>query len=154
MVRIRRFGIVRTANMAAALYAFISLIFVGLFGLFALLGVAVAPNGSAGTVGAGVLGLVIVGLVVVLVYAVVGWVFTAIACALYNVVAGWVGGIEVQVETTTPMGPGGGYPAYGYPTYPAPGGYPAPYGYPAPGQTGPAPAPWGGGSMPPPAPGR
>ena len=31
MVRIRRFGIVRTANMVAALYAFIALIFLAFF---------------------------------------------------------------------------------------------------------------------------
>ena len=38
MVRIRRFGIVHTATMVAALYAFIALIFFAFFALLALLG--------------------------------------------------------------------------------------------------------------------
>ena len=59
MVRIRRFGIVRTATMVAALYAFIALIFFAFFALLALLGAfvgtAAAPNGSpaAGPRGSG-----------------------------------------------------------------------------------------------------
>ncbi len=152
MVRIRRFGIVHTANMVAALYAFIALIFAAFFALFGVLGVAVAPRGSAvsNQLGAGIVGVLILAVVLVLFYAVVGWVFTAIACAIYNVVAGWFGGIEVQIESSAPAAPGGGYPAYGYPAgygYPAPGGQ-----YPAPGPGGPAPS--GGGNLPPPAPGR
>jgi hypothetical protein len=31
-------------------------------------------------------------------YGVCGFVFTAIACAIYNVVAGLVGGIEVELD--------------------------------------------------------
>ncbi len=91
------------------------------------------------------MGLVIFGILAVLFYGAIGWVFTAIACALYNFVAGWVGGIEIQVESTTPGPPAGGYPAYGYAPYPAPGPYPAPA------QPGGPPAPWGGPVPPPPA---
>jgi hypothetical protein len=46
-----------------------------------------------------------IGVFVVLFYGILGWVFTAIACAVYNIVAGWVGGIEVQVEQVTPPTP-------------------------------------------------
>jgi hypothetical protein len=155
MVRIRRFGIVHTANMVAALYAFIALIFAAFFALFGALGVAIAPRGSevSSQLGAGIVGILIVAVLLVVFYAVVGWVFTAVACAIYNVVAGWFGGIEVQIESSTPVGPAGGYPAYGYPA-PYPARYPAPGGYPAPAQPGTPPAPWGGGTTPPPAPGR
>jgi hypothetical protein len=31
-------------------------------------------------------------------YGVMGFIFTAIACAIYNFVAGFVGGIEVELE--------------------------------------------------------
>jgi hypothetical protein len=34
-------------------------------------------------------------------YGICGFIFTAIGCALYNWVAGMVGGIEVQLDTTT-----------------------------------------------------
>jgi hypothetical protein len=96
------------------------------------------------------------GLLLTVFYTIFGWIFTAIACALYNGVAGRVGGIEIQIESTTPGAPGGGYPAYGYPTYGVPAPYPAPVQYPAPGQypapvqPGGPPAPWGGGQVPPP----
>ena len=148
MVRIRRFGIIRTANMVAALYAFIALFFAAFIVLFGALGVAIGPRGTIDSqVGAGIVGVLILALFVVAFYAIVGWVFTAIACAIYNLVAGWVGGVEIQLEST-PGGPGGGY-AYGYPAaYGAPGAYPG--SYPAPAQ----PAPSGGGNLPPPAPGR
>ena len=149
MVRIRRFGIVRTATTVAALYAVIALVFVILFGLIALAGVAVVPDSSRTAIGAGIAGVLIFAVIVVLFYAVIGWIFTAIACALYNFVAGFAGGIEIQVESTTPGAPGGGYPAYGYPAYGAPRGYPAPGQYPAPAQPGGPTAPWGGGPPPP-----
>ena len=119
-----------------------------MFGLIGLAGVAVVPASSRPAIGAGVAGLLVFGLIVVVFYAVIGWIFTAIACALYNVVAGFVGGIEIQVESTTPGAPGGGYPAYGYPTYGARSPYPAPVPYPT--QPGGPPAPWGGGQVPPP----
>jgi hypothetical protein len=31
-------------------------------------------------------------------YGVCGFIFTAIGCAIYNVVAGWVGGVEVELD--------------------------------------------------------
>ena len=155
MVRIRRFGIIRTANMVAALYAFIALFFAALLVLFGALGVAIGPRGTAidSQVGAGIVGVLILALFVVAFYAIIGWVFTAIACAIYNFVAGWFGGVEIQLESTMPVAPGGGYPAYGFPAgYGAPGAYPGPATYPAPAQPAqPAPS---GGNLPPPAPGR
>ena len=155
MVRIRRFGIIRTANMVAALYAFIALIFFGFIAVFALLGFAIGAGNNtspASTFGTGIVGILLFGLVVIAFYAIIGWIFTAIACAIYNLIAGWVGGVEIQLESP----PGGGYPGYGYPAaYGAPGGYPAPGAYPNPGTyPAPGPAPVGGGNLPPPAPGR
>jgi hypothetical protein len=49
--------------------------------------------------------VLVFGLVAAAVYGVLGWVFTAFACALYNIAAGWVGGIEVQVEPVAPPPP-------------------------------------------------
>ena len=98
MYRIRRFGIVKTATTVAALYmAAIVIIFVPI----ALLAIAFgsgASGNSSGAIGA-VIGL---GVVAVLGYGLVGWIFTALACALYNLVAGWTGGFEIQLETVAP----------------------------------------------------
>jgi hypothetical protein len=76
-----------------------------------------------------VAGVLIFGLLATVFYAAIGWVMTAIACALYNLVAGWVGGIEVEIEGLPPSGPGYGSPyspgypvtGYGSPGYGSPG---------------------------------
>jgi hypothetical protein len=100
MYRIQRFGVVRTATVVAVLYALIfGIILVPLVLLGALVG-ATSDQPFLGGVG------LLVGLIVVLFvaafYAAVGWVFTALACLLYNLAARWVGGIEVAVQVVPP----------------------------------------------------
>jgi hypothetical protein len=51
------------------------------------------------------LSLLLVAIVAALVYGLIGWVFTAVLCLLYNLVAGWVGGIEVEVDRVEPPAP-------------------------------------------------
>jgi len=63
----------------------------------------------------GGLGVLAFGALIALFYGAIGWIFTAIACALYNLVAGWTGGIEIQIESVAPppapsWGPAGGSP--------------------------------------------
>jgi len=135
MVRIRRFGIVRTATVAAVMYAVAVIVVTLLVGLpFALLaGFGAHGNGAAVAVlGGGAVGLLLAGLLGALAYAVMGWIVTAVACALYNVAAGWVGGIEVQLEGAGGPGapgwaaPRGYYPqaqGYGQGYYPQAQGY-------------------------------
>ena len=36
-----------------------------------------------------------------IIYGVAGFIFTAIGCVIYNVVASRVGGIEIQMDETT-----------------------------------------------------
>ncbi len=159
MVRIRRFGIVRTATVAAVLYAVITLVVFLIIGVPLALLAAAAPGRIGPAFGAGVAGVLIVGLLAIVFYAAVGWVMTAIACALYNLVAGWVGGIEVEIEGLPPSGPGygspyspgyqvtgygspSGGPGYGTPGAGVPGaGAPAPPGTYPPGQRGSGPPP-------------
>jgi hypothetical protein len=98
MYRIRRFGIMKTATVVAVMYMLIVTVFVVPFILLALVA---APSQGTGTAG-GVGGILLLGFVAIFVYGLFGWVFTAIAAAVYNLAAGWVGGIEVQVETVAP----------------------------------------------------
>lgn len=122
MFRIRRFGVIRTANVAAFLYVvLIAVIFVPVAVLVAL----VAPNNGSGSLG--VVAILLVGLLIAGFYGVIGWVFTAIACLLYNFAAGVVGGIEVQLEAVPPPTPA---PVWGAPPA-APAGPPPPAGTPA-----------------------
>ena len=84
--RIRRFSIAQTAKVIGVLYALMGLIFVPFF----LIAGMFAPKEAGFGVG--------FALLLPVLYGVGGFIFTAIGCALYNWVAGMVGGIEVQLD--------------------------------------------------------
>lgn len=93
---IRRIGPLSCAKIAGTLYAAMGLIIGAFFSIAAIVGgFAAADSGEA--VFAAIFG---VGAVVLLplFYGVLGFVTTLIAAWLYNVVAGVVGGIEIQTQ--------------------------------------------------------
>jgi len=96
MYTIRRFSVMKTATVVAVMYVVIVAIFIVPFGIL-----AIAFGGGDSGAGAGV-SVLVFGLFAALLYGVFGWIFTAIACAIYNLAAGWVGGIEVQVDQAAP----------------------------------------------------
>jgi hypothetical protein len=100
MFRIRRFSVIKTSNVVALIYMIIVAIFAVPFGLL----VAIAGVGSNQVQG-GAVGGIAFALIAILGYGLFGWIFTAIGCLIYNLAAGWVGGIEVQVEAVAPPPP-------------------------------------------------
>ena len=86
MAQIRRFGVGQTAKVVGVLYALIGVVLVP----FILIAAMYSPNKSG--LGPGV------ALALHIIYGVAGFVFTAIGCAIYNFVAGLVGGIEVELD--------------------------------------------------------
>ena len=82
--RIRRFGIAQTAKVVGVLYTLMGLLFAPFF----LLGAMFAPEEAGIGIGFAI--------AMPILYGVGGFVFTAIGCAIYNLVAGWVGGIEIH----------------------------------------------------------
>lgn len=97
MYRISRFGVVKTATMVALIYVIVVAIF------FVPAAIIVLALGRSNGVAAG--GVLIGGVLIAIVYAALGWIFTAIGCAIYNVAARWVGGIEVQLQPVAPPPP-------------------------------------------------
>ena len=83
--RIRRFGIQSTALTVGTLYFLLALVLIPIFYL--------ATRGAA----TGALPPVMI-LLIPFLYAVVGYVGTVIGCWLYNIVAGWSGGIAFTLE--------------------------------------------------------
>jgi hypothetical protein len=83
--QIRRFGVGQTAKVVAVLYALMGVVVLPIF----LVASMISPR-QAGF-GAGF------ALALPILYGVLGFVFTAIGCAIYNFVAGLVGGIEVEL---------------------------------------------------------
>lgn len=112
LFRIRRFGVVRTANLAAALYFLVTLIF---FVPFIVIGFLAMPAGSPSGAMPGTAGFdfrplgIALAIIVPLLYALFGWIATALACLMYNLVARFTGGIEF--ELTQPAPPAGSAPA-------------------------------------------
>jgi len=86
--QLRRFSIAQTAKVLGLLYGLMGLIFVPFF----LLAVMFSPTDT----GFGV-GLIVL---LPLLYGLCGFIFTAIGCALYNWVAGMVGGIEIELDAS------------------------------------------------------
>jgi hypothetical protein len=87
--QIKRFSIGQSAKFLAVLYALFGLIFTPFFLLVDMF----APEGTAG------FGTMFA-LAMPIIYGVMGIVGGAIGAALYNLVAGWVGGIEVEIAET------------------------------------------------------
>lgn len=109
MTRIRRFGVVKTATVAAVLYFLISLLFFGIVAIFVLIAGTQfinvpsnqIPGGMFGAT-AGAMGVLLAGVIFAALYGVLGWIFTAIGCLFYNLVAGFTGGVEFQLELVPP----------------------------------------------------
>jgi hypothetical protein len=146
MVRIRRFGVVRTSNVVALWTLVVGLI------IFIPVAVILAAAGditttdqfgnkftfNGGTAIAGIL----IGIVF---YAGFLWIFTAIGLLIYNLVAGLTGGVEIELFQPAPPAYAAG-PAWGQPPSAPPSGYGTPTGYQQPPSGGYQP------SAPPPAP--
>ena len=85
--RLSSFSVGQTAKVLGVLYGLMGLIFVPFFLLVAMF----SPQ-REGDLGIGF------ALALPVLYGVMGFVFTAIGCALYNWVAGMVGGIEIKLD--------------------------------------------------------
>ena len=98
MVKIKKFDPLSVGKVLAVLYALMGIIMGGVFTLFALIGF-----GASAAYGADMpffIPLFGIGAVLFLpiMYGVAGFVFGVITALLYNLVAAWVGGIEVETS--------------------------------------------------------
>jgi hypothetical protein len=88
VAQIRRFGVGQTAKVVGVLYALIGVVLVP----FVLIAAMYSPNKPGFGPG--------FALAIPIMYGILGFIFTAIGCAIYNFVAGLVGGIEVELDGT------------------------------------------------------
>lgn len=93
---IRRIGPMSIARLSGMLYAVMGLVFGGIISLIALAG-GFASGSDGATQFGGLFGVAAV-LVLPICYGLLGFVATLIAAWLYNVAAGVVGGIEVDIS--------------------------------------------------------
>ena len=95
MKRVKKFGILQTAKVAAIMYFILAFIILLPFGLIS------SMIGHQAFPGMPFTGLKMF-LILPFIYGAFSFVFVALGCLLYNLIAGWTGGIEIEVETTDP----------------------------------------------------
>lgn len=96
--RIRRFGVLQTSLFVGALYAILTaVIFIPI--ALIVLAVGAATSGGEELLG-GAVGMVVLAVLAPIFYGLTGFIFTAIGCLVYNSLAGWIGGIEVELENS------------------------------------------------------
>jgi hypothetical protein len=97
-MQLKRIGPISLARLAAGLYGAIGLFIGACFAIAAMVGMTVAHEASDASP---MLGLVFgVGAIVFLplIYGVLGALMALVVAALYNLLAGWLGGIELTLE--------------------------------------------------------
>ena len=93
---IKRVGPLSVGKVAGTLYAVMGLLIGAVVSLVAMAGGMASDSAGASGFGA----LIGVGAIIIfpLLYGVLGFLFTMLAAVIYNVVAGMVGGIEVDLQ--------------------------------------------------------
>lgn len=93
MIRVKKFGVLQTAKVAAVIYAIISLVVIM---PFLMIGSMITDEFYPGMdEDFGVVAM----LFIPIMYGIVGFIFTAISCVVYNLIASFTGGIEIEMET-------------------------------------------------------
>jgi hypothetical protein len=92
---VKRIGVSSLGKIMGILYAFAGFIIGVFLALFSLIGAALAPR-TMGAFGA----LFGVGAIIALpiIYGILGLIIGCITAFLYNLVAGWMGGLEMDLE--------------------------------------------------------
>ena len=93
---IKRIGPMSCAKISGALYAILGIIIGGVFSMIALAGGFASDTAEGAGIGAGIGVAAIV--VFPILYGSIGFVGTLVIAWLYNIGAGLVGGIEIDVQ--------------------------------------------------------
>ncbi len=116
MLRIKRLRVLSVAKIVGGVYAGVGLlvaaILASVFLIAALIGSAATEEFAAAGLAGGVFGALVILIFAPLFYGVLGFIVGIVGAFVYNLMAGWIGGIEVEVETITYGGlPTGAPPA-------------------------------------------
>jgi len=95
MAQIKRFGVFQTAKFMAVMYLVTTaIIFIPMGILMSAFGASMVPENQ-------LLGGLMTGagmFIMPIIYAVFGFIFVAISCLVYNVIARMVGGVEIELQ--------------------------------------------------------
>jgi hypothetical protein len=105
MVRIRRLGIIRTSNTAAMVYLLLTLVILLIAWAFvSAIGPSSVTDPTTGRTMIFELGIVAV-IALPFLYAIIGWLFTALFCVFYNLAAALTGGVEMDLVDERSVAP-------------------------------------------------
>jgi hypothetical protein len=123
--RIRRLGVVATATVAALVYLLLTFIILLPFALILATAGPMTVTEQFGNTTSVELSPFLL-LLLPFVYAILGWILTAIFCLLYNLAASITGGAEIEVVDERPMAAPPVPPAQPMPPTPVPPAPPVP----------------------------
>lgn len=97
MMQIKKIEPLSAGKLLGTLYALLGLLIGGIFSLLAIVGVAVGGAGGDAAMGSiiGGIGAIII---MPLFYGVMGFIGGVVAAFFYNIIAGMVGGISLEIE--------------------------------------------------------
>ena len=98
---LRRVGPLSVAKMSAALYAILGFVFGAFLSLISVVG-GLVDSGQEGAPFARLFGIGAI-IWLPLFYATIGFLGSLIMAALYNAIAGWVGGIRLELDAVPPQ---------------------------------------------------
>jgi hypothetical protein len=101
---LRSVGVLSAGKIFGAIGVLVGLLVGGFLALFAAAGVAVQQQGNGPQIPGMFLGVGAL-IMVPLFYGFIGFITGIIYAALYNLIAGFVGGIELEFERLHPVGP-------------------------------------------------
>ena len=97
MQRISSVGVLSCAKMLGVLYGCMALLFIPIFLIGGLAGMATQQTNGA--IGGAV--MLVCGILAPFLYGAIGFVFGAIGAWIYNLIAKRLGGIEIQLESSS-----------------------------------------------------
>lgn len=98
MQRIRSVGVLSFAKISGLCYGAMGLCMVPFFLLFALIGSTASQQAGGAAVALPAIFGVGFAIMMPIFYAAAGFVFGALGAFVYNLMAGWIGGIEIEFE--------------------------------------------------------
>ena len=101
MHRVKRFDVLSVAKIAGLCYAAIGLLLIPVFLLFSIMASTAAKQQGGMPAGIGAMFGVGMAVMAPILYGVMGFIMGALGAFVYNLISGWVGGIEVELEPVT-----------------------------------------------------
>jgi len=100
MTEIKHIGVWSLAKISAAIFLVVGLIMGIIFMIFGAILTAASPMMGVPMLDSGAFtaGGVFAIIAVTIVYAIIGFIWGAIAAFIYNTAAGWFGGVEIDLE--------------------------------------------------------